>query len=173
MALNKQDADLTAAIARALEDLRRSGELRRLSERWFGGELGQAAPPPGFWTFSVTTVLPRVLQGLGVTLQLTLGSGALGIALGLLVAMGRISRRAGLRGVARAYITLFRGTPLLLQLLFIFFALPLVVGVRLGPMAAGLAALSLNAAAYIAEIFRAGRSAGSCSAPRRWRASCR
>jgi His/Glu/Gln/Arg/opine family amino acid ABC transporter permease subunit len=155
MALNKQDKDLTAAITSALEDLRRSGELRRLSERWFGGELGQAAPPPGFWTFSVTTVLPRVLQGLGVTLQLTLGSGALGIALGLLVAMGRISRRAGLRGVARMYITLFRGTPLLLQLLFIFFALPLVVGVRLGPMAAGLAALSLNAAAYIAEIFRA------------------
>jgi His/Glu/Gln/Arg/opine family amino acid ABC transporter permease subunit len=155
MALDKQDSDLTAAIARALEELRQAGELRRLSEHWFGGELGQAAPPPGFWTFSLTTVLPRVLQGMGVTLQLTLGSGGLGIALGLLVAMGRISRRAALRGVARAYITLFRGTPLLLQLLFIFFALPLVVGIRLGPMAAGLAALSLNAAAYIAEIFRA------------------
>jgi His/Glu/Gln/Arg/opine family amino acid ABC transporter permease subunit len=155
MALDMQDSDLTAAVARALEELRQSGELRRLSEHWFGGELGQAAPPPGFWTFSLTTVLPRVLHGMGVTLQLTLGSGGLGIALGLLVAMGRISRRAGLRGLAGAYITLFRGTPLLLQLLFIFFALPLVVGVRLGPMAAGLAALSLNAAAYIAEIFRA------------------
>jgi polar amino acid transport system substrate-binding protein len=104
MALNKQDADLTAAIQRELGELQRSGELRRLSERWFGGELGQAArPPPGFWAFSLTTVLPRVLQGLGVTLQLTLGSGGLGIALGLLVAMGRISRRSGLRGVSRAY----------------------------------------------------------------------
>jgi His/Glu/Gln/Arg/opine family amino acid ABC transporter permease subunit len=155
IAIQKQDADLTAAIARALEELRSSGELKRLSERWFGGELGQAPPPPGFWAFSGSVVLPRVLQGLGVTLQLTLGSGGLGIALGLVVALARISRRGVLRGVARTYITLFRGTPLLLQLLFIFFALPLVAGIRMGPMAAGLTALSLNAAAYIAEIFRA------------------
>ncbi|WP_224248439.1 ABC transporter substrate-binding protein/permease [Hyalangium gracile] len=155
IAINKQDADLTAAIRQAFEDIRASGELKRLSERWFGGELGQAVKPQGFWTFSLEVVLPRVLQGLGVTLQLTLGSGACGIALGLLVALARISRRSVFRGVATAYITLFRGTPLLLQLLFIFFALPLMMGVRLGPMAAGLVALSLNAAAYIAEIFRA------------------
>ncbi|MDY7233249.1 ABC transporter substrate-binding protein/permease [Hyalangium rubrum] len=155
IAINKQDAELTAAIARALEDIRRTGEYQRLSEQWFGGELGKAPPPLGFWAFSWTVVVPRVLQGLGVTLQLTLASGGLGVALGLLVALARISRRAVLRGIARAYITLFRGTPLLLQLLFIFFALPLIVGVRLGPMAAGLVALSLNAAAYIAEIFRA------------------
>jgi His/Glu/Gln/Arg/opine family amino acid ABC transporter permease subunit len=155
IAINKQDADLTAAIAQAFSDIKASGELKQLSERWFGGELGQAAKPLGFWAFSRETVLPRVLQGLGVTLQLTLGSGALGIALGLLVALARISRRSGIRGVAVAYITLFRGTPLLLQLLFIFFALPLMAGIRLGPMAAGLTALSLNAAAYIAEIFRA------------------
>ncbi|MBN1209695.1 MAG: ABC transporter permease subunit [Myxococcaceae bacterium] len=155
IAINKEDKELTAAIARAFEQLQREGFLKQLSERWFGGELGQAVLPQGFWAFSRQVVIPRVLQGLGVTLQLTLGSGGLGIALGLLVAMARISRRAGVRGVARTYITLFRGTPLLLQLLFIFFALPLIVGVRLGPMAAGLTALSLNAAAYIAEIFRA------------------
>ncbi|WP_239014707.1 ABC transporter substrate-binding protein/permease [Archangium violaceum] len=155
IAINKTDPDLTAAITRAFEDIRRGGELKRLSEHWFGGELGQARKPQGFWTFSREVVLPRMLQGMGVTLQLTLGSGVLGLALGLLVSLARISRRSALRGVATAYITLFRGTPLLLQLLFIFFALPLMVGIRLGPMAAGLAALSLNAAAYIAEIFRA------------------
>lgn len=155
IAINKQDAELTAAIRQALEDLRSSGELKRLSEHWFGGELGQALKPQGFWMFSLEVALPRVLQGLGVTLQLTLGAGGLGLALGLLVALARLSRRAVLRGVARAYITLFRGTPLLLQLLFIFFALPMMLGVRLGPMAAGITALSLNAAAYIAEIFRA------------------
>ncbi len=155
IAINKQDPDLTAAIRRAFADIQSTGGLKRLSEHWFGGELGQAVKPQGFWTFSRAVVLPRVIQGLGVTLQLTLGSGALGIALGLLVALARISRRSAARGVAKAYITLFRGTPLLLQLLFIFFALPLMMGVRLGPMAAGLTALSLNAAAYIAEIFRA------------------
>ncbi|WP_224365555.1 ABC transporter substrate-binding protein/permease [Hyalangium versicolor] len=155
IAINKQDADLTAAIARAFEDIRATGTLKQLSGHWFGGELGQAMKPQGFWSFSREVVLPRVLQGLGVTLQLTLGSGACGIALGLLVALARISRRSVIRGVASGYITLFRGTPLLLQLLFIFFALPLMIGVRLGPMAAGLVALSLNAAAYIAEIFRA------------------
>ncbi|MFY0574579.1 amino acid ABC transporter permease [Cystobacter fuscus] len=52
--------------------------------------------------------------------------------------------------------SLFRGTPLLLQILFIFFALPLMIDVRLGAMTAGIVALSLNAAAYLAEIFRAG-----------------
>jgi His/Glu/Gln/Arg/opine family amino acid ABC transporter permease subunit len=155
IAINKQDKDLSAAISRAFEDIRRSGELKRLSELWFGGELGQPVKPQGFWSFSSEVVLPRVLQGLRVTLQLTLGSGGLGIVLGLLVALARISRRRTARGAAIAYITLFRGTPLLLQLLFIFFALPLIMGIRLGPMAAGLTALSLNAAAYIAEIFRA------------------
>jgi His/Glu/Gln/Arg/opine family amino acid ABC transporter permease subunit len=155
IAINKQDHDLTEAIARTFEEIKSDGTRKRLSEHWFGGELGQALKPQGFWTFSREVVLPRVFQGLGVTLQLTLGSGALGVTLGMLVALVRISRRRGLRGVAVAYITLFRGTPLLLQLLFIFFALPLIVGVRLGPMAAGIVALSLNAAAYIAEIFRA------------------
>lgn len=156
IAINKQDADLTEAVSWAFERIRDDGTLRRLSEHWFGGVLGEAAhTPQGFWSFSRETVLPRVFQGLGVTLQLTLGSGACGIALGLVLSLARISRRRAIRGVAVAYITVFRGTPLLLQLLFIFFALPLMLGVRLGPMAAGLTALSLNAAAYIAEIFRA------------------
>ncbi|ADO69673.1 Glutamine ABC transporter substrate-binding protein [Stigmatella aurantiaca DW4/3-1] len=155
IAIDKKAPDLTAALTRALQDIRDSGEQKRLSERWFGAELGQAAKPQGFWMFSREVALPRVLQGLGVTLQLTLGAGGLGIAWGMLVALARISRRTGLRGLAVAYITLFRGTPLLLQLLFIFFALPIVAGIRMGPMAAGVIALSLNAAAYIAEIFRA------------------
>lgn len=155
IAINKEDPDLYEALARAFEEIQRGGELKRLSERWFGGELGQAVKPQGFWSFSGEVVLPRVLQGLGVTLQLTLGAGVFGVALGLLVALARISRNQGIRGAAVGYITLFRGTPLLLQLLFIFFALPLIIGIRLGPMAAGLTALSLNAAAYIAEIFRA------------------
>ncbi|WP_375765505.1 ABC transporter substrate-binding protein/permease [Archangium gephyra] len=155
IAINKQEPELTGAIRRAFEDFQRTGGLKRLSAHWFGGELGQAVKPSGFWTFSREVVLPRVIRGLGVTLQLTFGAGGLGLALGLLVALARISRRTAIRGVATAYITLFRGTPLLLQLLFIFFALPLMMGVRLGPMAAGITALSLNAAAYIAEIFRA------------------
>ncbi|WNG58593.1 ABC transporter permease subunit [Archangium gephyra] len=155
IAIDKQEPELTAAIRGAFEDFQRGGGLKRLSEQWFGGELGQAVKPAGFWPFSRDVVLPRVLQGLAVTLQLTFGSGGIGLALGLLVALARISRRTAIRGVATLYITLFRGTPLLLQLLFIFFALPLMLGLRLGPMAAGLTALSLNAAAYIAEIFRA------------------
>lgn len=157
IAIDKRNPELTAALSAALEEVRRDGELRRISEHWFGGELGQVnAPPQGFWGFSRSVVLPRVFKGLGVTLQLTLGSGLLGVALGLIVSLARISRRSGLRGAARVYISLFRGTPLLLQILFIFFALPLMIGVRLGAMTAGIVALSLNAAAYIAEIFRAG-----------------
>ncbi|WNG25166.1 ABC transporter permease subunit [Cystobacter fuscus] len=157
IAIDQRHPELTAAISAALEESRRDGELRRLSEHWFGGELGQLSPPPrGFWDFSRAVALPRVVKGLGITLQLTLGSGLLGIALGLLVSLAGLSRARGLRGAARVYISLFRGTPLLLQILFIFFALPLMIDVRLGAMTAGIVALSLNAAAYLAEIFRAG-----------------
>ena len=109
----------------------------------------------GFWRFSLEVVLPRLLDGLSITLELTLLSGLGGVVLGLLVALLRISRSPWLSGTAAVYVTIFRGTPLLLQILFIYFALPPLLDIRLDAMPAGVLALSLNAAAYLAEIFRA------------------
>ena len=110
---------------------------------------------PSFWQFSVETVIPRLAEGLLLTLELTLLSGLFGILLGLLISLARISRLKLLNIPAAMYVTLFRGTPLLLQILFIYFALPPLLDIRLDAMPAGILALSLNAAAYLTEIFRA------------------
>jgi His/Glu/Gln/Arg/opine family amino acid ABC transporter permease subunit len=110
---------------------------------------------PSFWQFSVETVIPRLAEGMLLTVELTLLSGLFGILLGLLISLARISRLKVLNVPAALYVTLFRGTPLLLQILFIYFALPPLLDIRLDAMPAGILALSLNAAAYLTEIFRA------------------
>lgn len=109
----------------------------------------------GFWAFS-NMIIPRLMDGMWITLKLTLISGVIGFSLGMIIALMRISRFAISRYLALAYITLFRGTPLLLQILFIYFALPTLLDITLDSFPAGVLALSLNCAAYLAEIFRAG-----------------
>jgi His/Glu/Gln/Arg/opine family amino acid ABC transporter permease subunit len=110
---------------------------------------------PSFWHFSFDIVIPRLLEGLWLTVELTLFAGFFGILLGLLISLARISRLKVLSVPAMLYVTIFRGTPLLLQILFIYFALPPLLDITLDAMPAGILALSLNAAAYLTEIFRA------------------
>ncbi len=110
----------------------------------------------GFWAFSHSIVIPRLLDGMLITLKLTAISGIIGFALGMIIALMRISRLKILNYISLFYITLFRGTPLLLQILFIYFAVPTLLDINLDSMPAGIIALSLNCAAYLAEIFRAG-----------------
>lgn len=95
------------------------------------------------------------MEGLSLTLQLTLLSGFFGILLGLVISLARISRNPLFKWPAIIYVTLFRGTPLLLQILFIYFALPPLLDITLEAFPAGVLALSLNAAAYLTEVFRA------------------
>lgn len=113
------------------------------------------AVSPSFFEFSFDTVLPRLLEGMAVTLELTAWSGILAILLGLLLSLLRLSQNHILSGVVRIYVTLMRGTPLLLQILFIYFALPPLLDIRLDAKPAGILALSLNGAAYLTETFRA------------------
>ncbi|MFN7951493.1 MAG: amino acid ABC transporter permease [bacterium] len=110
---------------------------------------------PDFWTFSTQVVLPRIGAGFWLTAELTVLAGVMGLVLGLALALARLSRLAPVRNLARAYIALFRGTPLLLQISFTYFALPPLVGVTLDSFPAGVLALGLNAGAYFAEILRA------------------
>ena len=96
-----------------------------------------------------------ILQGAEVTLTIFAVTVILSIPLGGLAALGRISSFAPLRYLMEFYVWVMRGTPLMLQLLFVYFALPLV-GIRLPDFAAALLAFTLNYTAYFAEIFRAG-----------------
>ncbi len=97
-----------------------------------------------------------ILQAVLVTVLLAFFAEALGVILGLVLALLKISRSRLLSFPAQLYIDVFRGTPLLVQIIFIYFATPLI-GLRFESLFfAGLTALTLNSAAYVAEIFRSG-----------------
>lgn len=106
----------------------------------------------------IAGILPPMLDGTVVTLQMFFITIILSLPLGLVLAMARISRFNFLRKPVGVYIWLFRGTPLMLQLLFIYFGLPFIpyIGVKLDDFPAAVVAFVLNYAAYFAEIFRAG-----------------
>lgn len=107
---------------------------------------------------SLLLMLPPLLEGAGTTLKLFVITLLLSIPLGLVLALQRVSRWAAVRQTVNGYIWLMRGTPLMLQLLFIYFALPFVpvIGIRLPDFPSAVVAFALNYAAYFAEIFRAG-----------------
>lgn len=99
-------------------------------------------------------------EGARTTLYLTLISGAIGLVLGVVAALARTSGNALLRTIPGAYIWIIRGTPLLVQILFMYFALPVLVpGLNLPDFAAAVIALALNVGAYNAEAVRAGLNA--------------
>lgn len=96
-------------------------------------------------------------EGTRVTVQLTVIAGLVGIVIGVLAALGKISRLPPLRWIASLYIWVVRGTPLLVQVLFVFLALPtLVPALQLSDFASACVALSFNAGAYNAEAIRSG-----------------
>lgn len=104
---------------------------------------------------------PLLLRGMKVTIETTIWALIIALFLGLIVCLMGLSRRALPRCIARFYIWAIRGTPLLVQTFFVYFGLPQLVqflglNFRLSPLAAGIITLSLNAGAYIAEIFRGG-----------------
>ena len=113
---------------------------------------------------SIMRIVMPMLEGSQVTLQIFFITLILSLPLGMLFSLARLSSVRLIRYITEVYIWLMRGTPLMLQLLFVYFALPMVgirlalpmVGIRLPDIAAALLAFSLNYAAYFAEIFRAG-----------------
>ncbi|MBB5334924.1 amino acid ABC transporter permease [Pectinatus brassicae] len=102
----------------------------------------------------VNTIL-LMLEGTKTTLNIFFITLILSIPIGLLVSLSRLSTIKPLSWLMELYIWIMRGTPLMLQLLFVYFALPMV-GIRLSDISAALLAFVLNYAAYFAEIFRAG-----------------
>lgn len=101
---------------------------------------------------------PDLWQGVQITVFLSCASMALALVLGLLLALARISPRRSLSLPALVFVELIRGSPLLLQLFYIYYVLPLA-GLRLTPIQAGLAGLAINYGAYLSEVFRSGIAA--------------
>ena len=96
-----------------------------------------------------------LLGGLLVTVELTFVVITLSLVCGLFVALAGMSRLTPLRWLVKAYIEVIRGTPLLLQLIYVYYVLP-EIGIRLDAFTAGVLALTLNYSAYISEVYRSG-----------------
>ena len=106
----------------------------------------------------ILSIIPQMLWGTVDTLKLFFVTIVISIPLGVLLAMGRVSSIKSLRSLISGYVWLLRGTPLMLQLLFVYYGLPFipVIGIRMDDFPAAILAFVLNYAAYFCEIFRAG-----------------
>lgn len=107
------------------------------------------------WDFA-WTILPVLLRGLVVTVEVTLIGIALAMVLGLFLALARRSRRWYLHYPIRGLIEFVRSTPLLVQLYFVFFVAPLVLGLRMSALTTGVLVLGIHYATYTSEVYRAG-----------------
>lgn len=99
--------------------------------------------------------LPFIIGGVWVTLFLSIVSIFFAVVLAIFGSLGRLSKNPYFNGAASLYVSFVRGTPLLVQILFIFLALP-AAGIVLDPIPTGIIALSFNYGAYLTEVFRAG-----------------
>ncbi len=103
----------------------------------------------------IKEILPFLLKGALLTIFFSVTSEIIGIIIGLVTSVIRVTRIKVLSQLVVVYVDLFRGTPLLMQIIFIYYALP-YVGINLPAIVAGIVALSINSGAYVSEIFRAG-----------------
>ncbi|MEY4167253.1 MAG: hypothetical protein RIR52_1077 [Acidobacteriota bacterium] len=179
--LRPEATALQDEVNRALLELVRSGELRQIYERWkiwnpeteqlFGRLRRDGLPGDRPYELAGTGrrdltwrerlgrsagyLPPMLLQGVPMTLLISILGMALAMVLGLAVALTNLYAPRPLALLARIYVELFRGTPLLIQLYFVFYGLP-DIGIRLSPLAAAVIGLGLNYAACEAENYRAG-----------------
>lgn len=155
----RKDSGLLPELNKALEDLSTDGTLASISEKYLKANVSGApaqtndAQPRSTWRLIADNLWPLAKAAITVTIPLTIISFIVGLVIALGVALARLSKNPLLAGVARFYISLIRGTPLLVQLFIVFFALP-EFGIRIDPFPAAVIAFSLNVGGYAAEIIR-------------------
>ncbi|HUN80239.1 MAG TPA: ABC transporter substrate-binding protein/permease [Phycisphaerae bacterium] len=164
------ESSLIAAINSAIEKAFRDGRLRKIYEKYGVWNKTQErllsatpqAETPAAASTSWDTILrcgPVMLKAAGMTVLLSVCSMPLAIIVGLFVALGRMYGPRGIRGLLGFYVEILRGTPVMLQLYFIYFLLPVISPIALSPLVAAIAGLAINYSAYEAEIYRAGLQA--------------
>lgn len=102
----------------------------------------------------VLETFPMLVRGLKLTVQITVGGLFFGFLLGSAAGLMKISRNMLVRLLSGAYIESIRGTPMLVQAMFLYYGVPLAIGVRIAPITAGIIIIAVNSGAYIAEIVR-------------------
>ncbi|RDW17136.1 arginine ABC transporter permease [Oceanobacillus arenosus] len=104
----------------------------------------------------IVPYIPFMIEGIWVTLGFVFVSILVGLILGIILALFKITKSKFLKGIANVYTSIFRGTPLILQLMIIYFAIPQLTGYDIEPFVSAILAFGLNSAAYVSEIIRAG-----------------
>lgn len=145
----KKGSGYMPEINKALAEMKADGTTQKIYDEYFTAD--NAAPSS--WELIKANAWPMAWKAIAVTIPLTAISFAFGLVLALVAALGRMSSAALPRGIARTYISIIRGTPLLVQLFLIFYALP-EIGIDLPPFLAAVIALSLNVGGYAAEVIR-------------------
>lgn len=179
-ALSKDNPELLGEVNRILMEMRENGELRRILDRWnlwnpmVAAEFGDYAPsvtepvmydawvsrqgvPTGWADLAQRYIgfLPILGKGALLTLEISMLSMLIAVLLGFALAAVRVYAPLVLSLASTLYIEIVRGTPVLIQLFFIFYGLP-AMGIRFSPFWAGVVGLGMNYAAYEAENYRAG-----------------
>ncbi len=152
----RKDSGLMDKINGALDVLKADGTLERISQQYLNANAAGTSEPrtaPSTWDLILDNLWPMLKATLTVTLPLTAISFFFGLIIALGVALARMSRNRALSAVARFYISVIRGTPLLVQLFIIFYALP-ELNILINPFPAAAIAFSLNVGGYAAEIIR-------------------
>ncbi|GAA1244010.1 ABC transporter permease subunit [Janibacter melonis] len=145
----KKGSGYMPAIDKALAEMEQDGTTQRIYDTYFSAEN----TAPSWWELVQENAWPMLKAAVTVNIPLAALSFALGLVIALLAAVGRMSTAAVPRAVARVYISAIRGTPLLVQLFIIFYAMP-QLGINFDPFPAAVIALSLNVGGYAAEVIR-------------------
>jgi polar amino acid transport system substrate-binding protein len=169
--IRQKDEDLKIAIDAALIELLQSGELKKICEKWdiwnetqnklvdlMRAEASGHVAAEKSRQSSITSFLPSLLKGAGITIIISAISMAFAVTLGIFITVLRLYGRPPFTTLAAGYVELYRGTPLLIQLYILYYGLP-NIGISLSPFLAAIIGLGMNYAAYEAELYRAGISA--------------
>jgi polar amino acid transport system substrate-binding protein len=155
--IRKSDAELKQAIDAALAAMRADGELERILRKaklWDARQLETAPEGQAIHTRSLDgEMLLQFLEAAWVTLKLSVLAFLLAVPIGVVFAVSRVYGSRPVRGAARLYVELFRGTPVLLQLFVLYYGMTSIIS--LGPVEAAVIGLGLNYGAYEAEVYRA------------------
>lgn len=156
--VRKSEVALLSSIDTSLASLRADGTLKRIHAKWFSllKEPGKAKTPAGSGGgIEASTVAGKLAEGFGTTILVALLSLFLGFTLALPSGIVLNTGHGPLYTIVRGITDFVRGTPVLVQLFFVYFGAP-QVGIDLSPIVSAIVALTINAAAYMSEVIRAG-----------------
>jgi glutamine transport system permease protein len=148
-----ENAELLSMINTGLANLQANGKYKEIEARYLGSAT--ATSDTSFLGL-IKENWKVLLDGLGRTIFITFISILIALALGIVIGLFSVSPNKALNWIATIYVDIMRGVPLIVLAFFVYFSIPQLMGIRLTSTIAGIITLSLNAAAYLAEIFRGG-----------------